>query len=77
MVRPTREPWGCMMVEWTLKHRFAGVDHHFVVNALEQHALHHAGQLADVLAYDHDVLRADDHVHRRVLAEAGVHAGEV
>ena len=60
-----------------LEHRFAGVDHHFVVNALEQHALHHASQLADILAHDHNILRPDDHVHRCVFAEAGVHAGEI
>ena len=54
----------------------AGVNHHFVMHTLEQHALDGADHLPDVLADEHDVLRADDDVHRRVLAEAEVHARE-
>ena len=46
------------------------------MHTLEQHALDGADHLPDVLADEHDVLRADDDVHRRVLAEAEVHARE-
>ena len=45
--------------------------------ALEQHAGDRAGQLADILAHDHNILGADDHVHRHVFAKARVHAREI
>ncbi len=57
--------------------RFAGGDHHLVVDALEQHALDHALEHAHVGADDHDVLGADDHVHHLVFRKALVHAGEL
>ena len=47
------------------------------MHALEQDALDHTADLPNILAHEHDVLRSHHHVHRRVFAKAGVHAGEV
>ena len=47
------------------------------VHALEQGGDHPPGEHAHVLPHDHDVLGPHHHVHRLVLAEAAVHAGEL
>ena len=49
---------------------------HLVVNALEDQMGADAGQGALLRLHQVNVLRADHHVHRPVVAEAFVHAGE-
>ena len=53
-----------------LESRFARVDHHLIVYALEENALYDAANLPDILADDHDILGAYHNVHGLVADQS-------